>query len=292
MKKMLVLLLALVMCFSFAACKTKGDTSASPEAEETSKVKETEKVTKNDYIEIEGVYVDQSYNDGENSSLKMAYVFLNVKAPDKNCKADCKYAKMTINDTNTYDSDFYKGTCEYAPSYYYSSFVEDVYVGDSLKIVLTFKIPEGDLASGKSIVFSDTDMQFDGIKMSTDDIVFCNSAEEVCEKGDPTGYAEEIEKHSPADATTENNVKELINGYYWTFYVSAGTTIQAHEIEFYAPDKFEVRTNFGSNGGTYEVKKGFIYVTYSTNNATIKIPYELKDGDISLYCESAFSIYE
>ena len=62
--------------------------------------------------------------------------------------------------------------------------------------------------------------------------------------------------------------------------------------EFMAPNKFEMRTKFGSNGGTYEVKKAFIYVTYSTNNATYKIPYEFKNGELILDCATAFSIYE
>lgn len=286
MKKLIALFLAVVMCLAFTACGMKGEGSS------FGGNKEPEKVTQNDYINVEGIYVDKSYEDDDSSSLKMVYVFLNISASDKNLKVDCKYTKMTINDANTYDSDFYKDTCTYAPSYYYSSFIEDVYVGDSIKLVLTFKIPEGDLTAGKSIVFSDSEMPFDGIKMSTDDVVFCNSVEEVCEKGDAAGYAVEIDKHSPADAETERKVKNLINGYYWTYYISAGTTVQAQEIEFYSPNKFEVRSSFGSNGGTYEVKKGFIYVTYSTNNATYKIPYEFKNGDIELDCESAFSIYE
>ena len=218
----------------------------------------------------------------------MVYVFLNVTAKDKNLSADSKYTEMTIAGTNTYKSDFYKDSCDFAPSYYYSSYIEEVYVGTDL----TFEVPEGDLTGSKEITFSDSAMPFDSIKMSTDDIVFCDSKEAVCEKGDPEGYAEESKKHAPADTATVNKVKKLINGYYWTFYVSTGQTVQTHEIEFYSPNKFEVRTNFGSNGGTYEVKNGYIYVTYSTNNRTYMIPYEFKDGDVELDCGSAFSIYE
>lgn len=285
MKKILAVLLVLVMAVTFVACGAgtgDGGSSIIPEVDKT----------KNDNIDVEGIYVDNSFVDDDNSSLKKVYVFLNITATDKNLKVDCKYTKMTINESNAYESDFYKGDCSYAPSYYYSSFIEDVFVGDSIKLALTFEVPEGDLTAGKSITFTDTDMPFDGIEMTTDDIVACESLEQVCEKADPEGYAEEADKHAPADDATVAEVQNNLNGYYWEFYVTLGTNVQKHEIEFFAPNKFELRTNYSANGGTYEVKKGFIYITYDTNNHTVKIPYEFKDGELNLDCSTAFSIYE
>ena len=289
MKKILAALLALVMLASFAACGAKGDSGEGGNEEETTVAAAT---NKNDVIEVEGIYVDNSYVDSDSDALKMVYVFVNINATASNLKADSKYTKMTINGANTYDSDFYKDSCTYAPSYYYSSFIEDVYVGDSFKLALTFKVPEGDLKDSKEIVFSDSDLSYEGIKFTTDDIVFCESAKEIGEKADAEGYAEAAAKHSPADEETEKKVKKLLNGYYWTYYVSAGTTVQTQEIEFFSPNEFEVRSNFGSNGGTYEVMNGYIYVTYSTNGRTYMIPYEIKDGDVELDCATAFSIYE
>lgn len=284
MKKVIAILLVLAISMTFFACGTSKDGGAKGDSKKESTV------MKNDTINIDGIYVDKSYVDDE-GPLKMVYLFLTITAKDANVKADCKYTEMKIGD-NTYKSDFYKHACEYAPSYYYSSFIEDVYIGETLKLVMTFKVPEAELTSGKDVTLTDDAMPFDDIKFTTEEIVFCESVEEVCEKGDPEGYAEEIVKHEPADEATVKKVKKEINGYYWTFYVSAGSSVQVQEIEFSSPNKFEMRTNFGSNGGTYEIKNGYIYVTYSTNNQTYKIPYEFEDGEIVLYCEEAFSIYE
>lgn len=287
MKKVIAVLLVLAISMTFFACSPKKDGDGSKGDKNS-----TSTVMKNDNVSIDGLYVDNSYVDKDGSPLKMVYLFLTVTATDKNLQVDSKYLKMTFNDANSYDSEFYKDTCTYAPSYYYSSFIEDVYVGNSIKLALTFKIPEGDLTGGKKITFTDSAIPVDGLKMTTDNIIFCKNVEEICEKADPTGYAQEMDKHAPADEATVKKVKAELNGYYWEFYVTAGTTVQAQEIEFMAPNKFEMRTKFGSNGGTYEVKKAFIYVTYSTNNATYKIPYEFKNGELILDCATAFSIYE
>ena len=285
MKKLIAIMLVLSLVFVFAACETDGIKDLVGGGDEAK--------MSNDNITIEGVYVDSSYVDEDSDALKMLYVFMEVNAVDENIDVDCAYTTLTINDSNSYDSEFYKGTCKFAPSYYYSSFIEELYVGDSMKLVLTFKVPEGDLEGGKSMVLEDPSMPFDGIEFTTDDIVFCDSAEAVCEQGDPDGYAEEMDKYSPVDADAEAAVKEQLNGYYWTFYVSVGTTVQQQEIEFAAPNEFEMRTDFGSNGGTYEVTKAYIRVTYSTNDMTYDIPYEYdENGELLLDLNAAFSIYE
>lgn len=101
------------MAVSLAACGAgEGGSSVLPKAASN----------KNDNVEIEGIYVDTSYVDDDNTSLKKVYVFLNLTATDTNLKYDCAYTKMTINDANSYDSDFDKGCCEYAPSYYSTAF--------------------------------------------------------------------------------------------------------------------------------------------------------------------------
>ena len=276
MKKLLSFALVLALIVSLCACGA--GVSAGPK-------------NANDNVTIEGIYVDDSYVKEEGSPLKRVYMFLNVTATDENLKVDSGYFKMTIGE-NSYDSAFSKGACDYAPSYYYSSYIEDLYVGNSQKLALTFEVPSGDLVAGKEISFYDSDLPVDDLKMTTDDIVTCANAEEVCKLADPDGYAVEADKHAPADEATVKQVSGDLNGYYWEFQVAVGTMIQNHELEFYAPNEFELRTTLGSNGGTYEVKKAFIYITYSTNNHTVKIPYEYKDGELYLHCSTAFSIYE
>ncbi|MBE6786782.1 MAG: hypothetical protein E7537_00370 [Ruminococcaceae bacterium] len=276
MKKIIAVFLVVALLFSFAGCGAS----------------KPEKVTSNDYVNIDGIYVNNSYKDKESSALKMVYLFLSINAKDKNLKIDSQYTKMKIGESNSYDSVFYKGQCTYAPNYYYSSFIEDLYVGKTNKLVLTFKVPEGDLVAGKEIVFEDTAIPVDDLRIKTDDIIACKNEKEICQKADPEGYKKESAKHKDADSATVKKVRSLLNGYYYTFYVTAGTSIQTHEIEFFAPNKFEVRTSFGTNGGKYKVKKNYIYITYSKSEHTVKIPYELKGKKITLDLDTAFSIYE
>ncbi len=278
MKKFIAVLLVVMMLFSLIGCNN---------------ISKPEKVTSNEYVNIDGIYVDTSYEDKESSALKMIYLFLTITAKDKNLKIDSNYTKMKVADTNSYDSVFYKGLCAYAPSYYYSSFIEDLYVGKEMGLALTFKVPEGDLTAGKEIVFEDTNLPVDDLKIKTDDIVFCESEKQICKKADPEGYAKEKTKHEDADDATVKKVRSYLNGYYYTFYVTTGQTVQTHEIEFFAPNKFEVRTSLGtSNGGTYKVKNNYIYVTYSESKHTVKIPYEIKNKEVILDLDTAFSIYE
>lgn len=289
MKKLIAMLLVLVFALSLCACGAKegnkdGDKNNAETAESA--------VMSNENVTVEGIYVDSSYDDGDDSSIKMVYAFLTVKATDENLVISSNCTYLTVNESNTYDSAFHKYACDFAPSYYYSSFNEDVYVGNEAKLALTFEIPEGDLTGSKTITLENSSFPLEGIEFTTDEIVFCDSPENVGEQADPAGYAEAMDKYLPVDAETEAMVKEQINGYYWEFYVSVGTMVQTHEIEFYDPNEFEVRSSFGANGGTYEITKGYIRVTYSTNNETYNIPYEFADGEILLDCNAAFSIYE
>lgn len=290
MKKLIAMLLVLVFAMSLCACgaKTEGNKEGGKDNAETAE----SAVMSNENVTVEGIYVDSSYTDGDDSSIKMVYVFLTVKATDENLVISSNCTYLTVNESNTYDSAFHKYACDFAPSYYYSSFNEDVYVGNEAKLALTFEIPEGDLTGGKTITLENSSFPLEGIEFTTDEIVFCDSPENVGEQADPAGHAEAADKYLPADAETEAMVKEQINGYYWEFFVSAGTMVQRQEIEFFAPNEFEVRSSFGANGGTYEITKGYIRVTYSTNNETYNIPYEFVDGEISLDCNAAFSIYE
>ncbi len=279
MKKIISVLLTMVMFVCLSACS--GETSP----KEPAKVMETEQA------KIEGVFVDNSYKDDGGKPLKMVYLFLTFKSNEKNFEVDAKYTKLIIGE-NTYESDFYKGSCDFMPSYYYSSFLEEIYVGNESKVALTFKVPEGDLQLGKTVTLSDYDMPVSGLTFLTDDFIMCDSLAEIAKTVDAAGYAEIEKKHAIADDETTKKVQKGLNGYYWTFYVTLGTSLQKHELEFTKPNKFEIRTSYISNTGTYEVHNGYIYLHYTTSDNVVEIPYEFKDGEIELDCDTAFSIYE
>lgn len=277
MKKFIAMLLAMVMCVSMAACGGASTPSA---------VYETET------LKIDGLCVDDSYQDEDGTPLKLLYMFYTVNAKDTNCEVDSQFTNMTIGEANEYSSEHFSSIAkatEYTSSYYSSSTIKDLYVGESQKIVTVFKVPEGDLVEGKAITFNDDQVpDMEKIRMTTDDIQHFSSPEAIAEAMDPDGYAAEMHARENADEATANTVRSYLNGYQWTFYVNFTT----YELEFWEPNNFQLRTSLGtSSDGTYTVKNGYIFCTYPNGN-TVEIPYTLENGDINLDTIAGFSVYE
>lgn len=253
--------------------------------------KEPEIVTETDYVTIDGMYVDQSYVSSENDRLKLLYIFYTAKTNAENIKICSKNSKLTINETNTYESGKYAlDDSKFFDSCYYSDFIEEVYVGDSLKVISAFTVPEGDLEAGRKISFLPYGIP-DGekLKLNTDMIEFLPSAEEIAKKADPEGYASFMHKNEEADADTTKKVKNEINGYYWSF--TANNIV--YQIEFFSPNKFELRVPSlnTKNGGTYVVKNGYVSCTYDSNGKTVDIPWSYKsNGEVDLDLFDAFDV--
>ena len=294
MKKLITLLLAAALVLSLAACGGGNDTPSTDTntpsgGEDTPDTPEF--VTSTDYMTIDGICVDNSYVD-DGSPLKLVYLFYTLSSNDENLQIDSVNTELTINDGNTYVAEHLSSTAsvsKYMPNYLYSGYIEDVYMGTSINVMATFKIPEADLAAGRTITISDTQIpDVDKILLSTDDIKTFDSAEEIAEFIDPDGYAEVLLLREEADADTTAKVKNLINGCYWSFYVNN----TGYEIEFWAENNFEVRTNLGtSNSGTYSVRNGYIFCTYpGMEDKPVEIPYAFTENDIKLELTDAFSV--
>lgn len=273
-KRIFVMLAALIMCISLSACgggseESGGDASS-------------------DYVAIDSVCIDDSYVNEDDENLKLVYLFYTVSTEDQNLEVSSAATTLTVDGTNSYVSERVIGACDYASSYYFSDYIEDVNVGESLKVAETFKIPAGDLEAGKTITLSNSHIpDIDKIELVTDDIAHYESAEAIAQAVDPDGYEAAVTAREPADDKTTKEVKSLLNGFYWTFLVNNTT----YEIEFYEPDEFEVRTSIGSaNSGTYVVQNGFISCTYSGNDYTVEIPYEIVDGEIEMEVADAFDV--
>lgn len=270
MKKVLALVLTLAMVFSLCAC------GGAPRT-----------VSSTDYMNIDGIYVDNSYKDKDSDALKLLYVCYTVFAKDKNLEVSSKTTKVTIDDANTYDSYRTTDACKYMGNYYYSDYLEDVYIGDGLKVVETFKVPEADLAPGKTITLNNSRIpEIDKIVLATDDIVFCDNAEEVAKAVDPDGYADEVYKREKADEATTKKARKLMNGYYWSFYVNS----TSYKVEFSSPNKVTVTAAGNRIPGKYSVRNGYIVITYSTNNYVVEVPFEFVNGDIELDLVSAYDV--
>ncbi|MBR6897508.1 MAG: hypothetical protein IKN24_04985 [Lachnospiraceae bacterium] len=319
-KQFIFLLLVMILTFTLTSCNSRMANSSStesfPDGEskkeneeigvttsehsvvETDKPEPTSSATpqvvkKTDHMKILGICVDDSYKDKNNGSLKLVYLFYEFIATDKNLSIDSVYTKMTIGEKNTYESKHYSTTASalvYMPNFYYSTYIENVYLGNSINVAATFYIPSGDLVKGKTITISDSQIpDCNKILFYTDDIQFFNNPEDIAKKIDSKGYNETIKAFKEANSNTTQLVKSLVNGYYWWCYVNN----IYYEIEFWEDNNFEVRTGLGTTAqGKYSVRNGYLFCTYSTNGRELRIPYQLVNGDIELQFADALDAFD
>lgn len=303
MKKRISLLMALVLCLSLCAC---GNQTASHETAQADVLPTTVTITEPTEAEteavgtlvngetahcrLEGIYVDNSYTDDNNAGLKMVYVCYTAFTNDQNLKISCKYSKLGFESGNSYSSESYSKAClDYLPNYYSSNYIEDVYIGGSLKAVSTFLVPNAEFETGNIITVQPYGIPSEEtLTILSEDVQFFDSTEDLAQAIDPEGYAEIMALHEPADEQTCAKVKAEINGYYWSFYVNN----TSYEIEFWAPNKFEVRVKaLGvTNGGTYTIQKGYIVCVYDSNGAIVEIPYSFETNGIDIDVTGAFDV--
>lgn len=276
MKKITVLILALVIALSLVACGgSSGGSGSSSKAVMSSKT-----------VTIDAVCVDDSYRDKDESPLRMVYVFMTLTPAEENLKTSSKSLYMTIGETNTYTAENYPDANEYADSYYYHSYLEDIYVGTTFKLVSTLLVPEGDLAAGKTVTLGNSDVaDITEIHFTTDDIQHFNSDEEITKAVDPDGYAAAMAAREPADAETAAFVKNYITNYRFSLSMYGIT----YELTFKG-DSFNLKTQLGSNGGTYAIQKGYIVCTYDSNGHSVEIPYTIEGDKVDLDTVSAFDV--
>ncbi|MCM1509073.1 MAG: Ig-like domain-containing protein [Ruminococcus flavefaciens] len=245
-------------------------------------------VTKTNYTNIEGIYVDKSYKDKDNSSKKLVYLFYSVTSPDNNIKSGTRYNKITVDGINTYESkEAVIGKNSYMGNYHHSDYYKDINVGETVKFFDTYQIPESELKAGKVLTFGNSNIpETEKLVMLTDNIVFCKNAMEIAKKADPKGYKEETNKRKAASAEMIAKVKKEIDGYEWSFYVNS----ISYKLGFSSPNKFAVTTRLGSNGGSYSIKNGYVFCKYDSNGTVVEIPYEFKDGKFDFGIIEAFDV--
>ncbi len=228
------------------------------------------------YIQIDNIYIDNSHTDEQ---LNLVYLFYTVKANEGNLKVCSKDIELTINDTNKYSCTM---KMEYNPSYTdycYSEMLKDVYVGSTLKVCATYQIPKGDLAPDRTITLSSSKFSdISNLKMNTNDIKTLENTQEIAKDLDINIYNANYEARQDADAGTVNKVKNLINGYEFSFYPTIGTKILSGKIEFSSPDQFTVNNGILTNSGTYSIKNKYIVLTYSNTGMTNELEYTFDES--------------
>ena len=241
-----------------------------------------------DYMKVDGLYADKSFVDDKRKNMTMLYMCYTVSTEGKNLKVSSGNSKIIFEGTNDYSSEHYPRACLYMESYYYSAYLTDVYIGDELKVVETFRVPTAELNKGRVIRFENSRIPDSAaISLESDMIVFCDNPEAIAMAADPNGYARMQKKLADADTQTKARVKKAIDGFVWPFYVNN----TSYELEFIG-NEYELRTMLGATRGTYTIRNGFIVITNSTTQAVNYIPYSFDVTGIDLDVTVAFDVRE
>lgn len=269
---------------SIGTSDADGEAKAAAAATETS----SDSVFETDYVTIDGLYVSDGYKTKDDENARLLYVFYTVHSPEQNLKVDAKSMELTINDVNTYKSGNTREGIHFMRSYYSAIYLRDVKIGDSMKIVQTFTVPEADLAPGRKITIEKQQIpDINQILLSTDDIIHCKNIKEVAKKADPEGYKQEKHDLDDADSDRAALVRDSIVDY--EFYVNADD--MTYKLWFKSASKYELTTSgLGTVTGTYKVKNGYVVLKNDKNGGKVHIPYEVKDGKVDLKTIQGFSL--
>ena len=276
MKKILIITL-FAFLFTITGCTEKTVSGENTQNENL--------VLESNYITIDGIYVDESYEDED---MGLVYLFYTINANDSNIELSSTSMSMRINDKNDYTSNTNYDLIPKYTNYYYSSFIKDIYVDQTYKVCSTIEVAKGDLEGSKTITLSNSNISdIDKIKFTTDNIKHMDNIADISKDLDSevfeVKYTKEQNALADVDEDREEYIHNNINGYYYTINVNIGTQISQIELEFSEPNNFTLTSNFGlSNYGTYEVKNSIIILNYHTGLSK-NVSYELdENGDVIL----------
>ena len=276
MKKILIITL-FAFLFTITGCTEKTVSGENTQNENL--------VLESNYITIDGIYVDESYEDED---MGLVYLFYTINANDSNIELSSTSMSMRINDKNDYTSNTNYDLIPKYTNYYYSNFIKDIYVDQTYKVCSTIEVAKGDLEGSKTITLSNSNISdIDKIKFTTDNIKHMDNIADISKDLDSevfeVKYTKEQNALADVDEDREKYIHNNINGYYYTINVNIGTQISQIELEFSEPNNFTLTSNFGlSNYGTYEVKNSIIILNYHTGLSK-NVSYELdENGDVIL----------
>lgn len=242
--------------------------------------------TETAYTHIDGLYVDTDYQDPEGQDRHMLYLFYTVYTPDQPLSVRSDATQLTVGEGETYSAEHYTGQCRLMPSYYYSSYLQDVSVGTPLAVVETFRIPAEVLTSGQAITLTNAQIpEMDQLILSTEDLVLCQGVEAVAQAADPTGYDRVQALRAEADPETAQQVRQAVNGRAWNCYIDG----ISYQIAFSQPSDFTLTDQAETVTGTYVVEQGYIACQVHSSSRVVEIPYQWEeDGSIDLDLLSVF----
>lgn len=279
MKKILKILLIIITCTTLIGCNKLNNNSKNNNENMNSKLN-------NSTITIDGIYLNNEYTDDDN--LHQVILFYTLNPKEKNIKISSNTITLKIND-NEYEP-IANETTPNLTQYYYSEYLEDVYIDNILKVAAIFKIPDGDLQKGKEITFIDLNEYTEGIKLKTDNIKQMDNLTSISLDIDKEYTSkrqeEENQKLTEVDTETSNKIQKELNGSYIEFDAFVGQAYTKYKLEFFEPNKFQVTSKISgaslTNEGTYRITKGYIILHYDTNNKNIYAPYNYENEEITM----------
>lgn len=278
-KKILAFLLSAVLMLSLCACAAPGS---------------SKEVLQNDCITVDGIAVNENYRDEESDALRLVYLFLTI-TPDTNINMTSDRFDLTFDGEHTYSGDYIAHTAKYASNYYYGKVYKDVHLGETFKTVVTYKVPEAELSSGKMVTLENSDLSeiVKGIKFSTDTIQHFDDEKKLAEAMDPDGYQKAVESRKPADNATCKKVLKEIVGNSWTYAQTGGIVMK---VTFLSNNKYEIRSSIMPDHvgyGKYEITKDYIVLTVDETKAVNEVPYSFdNNGRFKLDIVKGYSPYE
>ena len=192
--------------------------------------KKDNNVLKNEYMKIDGIYIDESKDD---SVMNIIYIFYTINSKDINIDVSSKDLTLVVDNANEYKPLIYD---EYSPiytNYYYNNESKTIYIGKSFKLCTTFKVPKDDLKADKSITFKSDILKVDELNFTMDKIVSKNNLNEISMDLDKDTFDT---KYIQGEKLPEN-ISSINTSYIVTFKNLPGIT--------YA----EFNSNLGNNSG-------------------------------------------
>ena len=161
------------------------------------------------------------------------------------------------------------------PSYYYSSYLQDVSVGAPLAVVETFRIPAEVLTSGQAITLTNEQIpEMDQLILSTEDLVLCQGVEAVAQAADPTGYdRSRLCAPRPIRKPPSRSAKRSM--------AALGTvtlTGSPIRLPFPSPATLPSPTRAETVTGTYTVEQGYIACQVPQPGRVVEIPLSVGGG--------------
>lgn len=245
--------------------------------------------SKPNHIQIDGIFVNKGYQNKDHESMVQLVLCYTLTSKSENYKVIGNNTKLTFNGGNSYQAGHSPQSCLYLGNYYYgSSYIQNVYVGEELKMVDTFQIPKDELTAGRKLLLSNSYINgMDMLSLTTDEIIFCEDMKVIAKTVDPEGYEKMVDALTEAGSKTKEKVRSYVNGYYWDFYVNS----ISYRLEF-AKSTYTLQSMGMKTKGKYTICNGYIILTNDATGAKNYLPYTIKNGDIDLDVTTGFDVKE